>query len=94
MNILEFVSQGGKIMTATGDHVLITDINPSTKYCISGKIDSTVYDFNLSWDENGYPERLPLTHGLNLLAILPEIKYTIINKQKLKEAKTIDDLSK
>lgn len=92
MNILDFIKQGGKVKAATGDDVTINSISPTATHCINGTIHSKVVDFQMSWDEDGFPENLPSTHGLNLLAVLPEVKYNVVNTKRLREATSIEDL--
>lgn len=94
MNIVEFVQHGGKVVIAGGCNVTITDVNLSQKYCLTGLVHSPFLTYTLSWDKDGNPEKLPTTHGQNLLAVMPEIKYNVVSKQDLKEAKSINELRK
>lgn len=93
MNILEFIEQGGKVITAGGCDVIITDIDLSRHYCLIGTVQPKLYcSYSLSWDKDGFPERLPTTHGQNLLAVVPEIKYNVVPVKRLREANSVDEL--
>jgi hypothetical protein len=95
LTILDFVNAGGKCITAAGWEFQICYINESMKYPICGYVLSPNGTKSLyKWDKDGFPENLPLTHGLNLLPTVPIIKYHIIDNIKLKEFDKVQDLIK
>lgn len=81
MNILDWILNGGAVKTAHGRPVTIW-LTDDDQYPIEGKVDDNV-PFECRWDENGYPHNLPLTHGLNLLAVKRIVNYHTLSKDEL-----------
>lgn len=82
MNIFEFYTNypNAHLKTAAGHDVTITNVNPSNPYPLEGfAMCPTAFKYDLVWDVNGYPAKLPLTHGMNLLPYLPETTYKQVN---------------
>jgi len=78
MNIFEFytTNPAAHLKTAAGHDVTITKVTPTSPYPLEGwALCTNNFKYHLSWDVNGQPVNLPVTHGMNLLPYLPETVY-------------------
>ena len=83
MNFVAFIEDKGIVKSASGHKVedLIVD-RSDLNYPIKGHIvwDSG-YRMPMMWNKNGLPHNLPLNHGVNLIPIVPIIKYESLSKE-------------
>jgi len=95
ITILDFINAGGKCITAAGWKFQICYVNKETDYPICGYVVSPNGNKQLyKWNEEGFPEKLPLTNGLNLIPTVPITKYHTIDKKLLKDFDRVQDLVK
>lgn len=95
MNFLDFVQYPStKVKTACGYDVNITEIVKEDKYPIKGTYYSAGLHNVCEWDINGYPYRLPSTHGLHLLPFLPTREWYRVDENLFKSATNYSDLVK
>ena len=95
MNILEFVKfLGTQVRTSAGQVVTIDKIVPTDQFPIKGVVhhDTVGVKFECEWDAEGFPHKLPLTHGLNLNPYLPQTIYQRVDKDLFKSANSYADL--
>jgi hypothetical protein len=93
LTILDFVNAGGKCITAAGWEFQICYINKDIEYPICGYVISPSGVKSLyHWDVFGDPFDLPLTHGLNLVPVVPIITYHIIDIAQLSKFARVQDL--
>lgn len=97
MKIIDFIQYAGtKVRTAACDEVTITAIVKDDKFPIKGTYYHTASKKSspCEWDENGFPHKLPLTHGLQLIPYLPTTEWHKIDPKKFKNADSYADLVK
>ena len=95
ITILDFINAGGKAKTASGWDFQICYTNKDSKYPITGYVIAPNGTKNMySWDENGFPENLPLTHGLNLIPCVAITKYHMIDMKSMDNFDKVQDLVK
>lgn len=93
LTILDFISAGRQLKTACGWEFEIRDINRKEKYPISGFVKApSGIQMLYRFDEHGYPENLPLTHGLNLVPVINITYQHQINSRTMKEFTSVEDL--
>ncbi len=93
ITILDFVNAGGKCVTAAGWKFEICYIEKESNYPICGYVvNPTGIKQLYKWNEEGFPENLPLTHGLNLIPTVPITTHHIIDVKQLKEFDKVQDL--
>lgn len=93
VNILDIVNAGGKLRTAAGWDVDICYVNKEVDHCICGYVSSPNGMKNLhKWDKDGKPQNLPLTHGLNLIPVVPITTYHMIDPKQMKQFDKVQDL--
>lgn len=93
--VLDFINAGGRCITAAGWEFQICYIDKDIEYCICGYVISPNGTKNIhKWDKDGRPEKLPITHGLNLIPTVPITKYHMIDMKNMKEFDKVQDLVK
>jgi hypothetical protein len=94
MNIYEFIEQGGKVKTASGHEVTICNLNEvsNTEFHIFGSISMAGTKFDCFWNKDGFPHKLPLTHGLNLNPYVEKIVYELVDKDQFRNARHIKEI--
>ncbi len=93
ITVLDFVNAGGRARTAAGYEFQLSYIAKDQPYPIVGYVINPAGVKSLhKWDINGNPENLPLTHGLNLIPVVPIITYHMIDVKKLNEFDKVQDL--
>ena len=93
ITILDFINAGGKCITAAGWEFQICYVNKEKDYPICGYVISPNGTKSLyKWNEDGFPEKLPLTHGLNLIPTVPLTTYHPINLSFLAKFDRVQDL--
>lgn len=91
MKMIDFVKQG-RVITAAGYSAEVKCVEgPGDPFPIKGSVTANNITFDCEWDENGYPHKLPLTHGLDLLATVPITSYKILTKGELANANDFSD---
>lgn len=83
MNMLEWVESGGRVKTANGCAVDVY-LSDDEEFPIAGTVRAVV-PFECMWDAQGNPHRLPLTHGLALIAVVPVTTYRNLSRRELAE---------
>lgn len=95
MNILEFVQYSGiQVRTAAGDSVTVNKIVDADSFPIKGTVHhkGSKVSFECEWTADGFPHKLPLTHGLQLSPYVPKTVYEGVDANKFKNAKSYADL--
>lgn len=82
MNILEYIKHGGKCKSKSGHWFRLKEF-VSGPYPISGFLVINGKSYPYSWSEDGSPENLPYTHGLDLMPVIPVTHYKMVNKNLL-----------
>ena len=95
ITVFDFLNAGGKCKTACGWDFKICWLNKESDYPICGYVvysnnDQMMYKF----DVNGFPEKLPITHGLNLIPVVPITTYRMIDMKKMDNFDKVQDLIK
>ena len=85
MNILEFVEQGGEVVTSSGHKVSLI-LSDDEQYPLIGTVDnfgSIGYNYPCKWDKYGFPSSPTMNHSLDLNPTVKETKYRLVNRKKL-----------
>ena len=95
ITVFDFLNAGGNCKTACGWDFKICWLNKESDYPICGYVvysnnDQMMYKF----DVNGFPEKLPITHGLNLIPVVPIITYRMIDMKEMDNFDKVQDLIK
>lgn len=94
MNILDYILNGGSCKSKSGHWFHLDRINSNQEYPISGwlHINDNFYRYN--WNENGVPENLPYTHGLDLMPVITITSYKMLTLEELSNYNSIKELVK
>lgn len=95
ITVLDFITAGGKCVTAAGWDFQICYVDTEIKYSICGYVTNPRGIKSIhKWDKDGNPENLPLNHGLNLVPTVPITKYYMIDKKEMNNFTKVQDLTK
>lgn len=93
MNILDFIKNGGKVRTASGQKVSIESFSSDTSYPITGFISwPNNHKSRLEWNVDGQPKDLVTHKCLNLVPIIPLTRYYSISNSVLKNYDNFEEL--
>lgn len=96
MNILEFVEQGGEVLTSSGHKVSLI-LSDDEEYPLIGTVDnlgSNGYNYPCKWDRYGFPFNPTMNHSLELNPTVKEINYRLVNRRKLESYTDITEFFK
>lgn len=95
ITVFDWILAGGKCKSASGWEFSLCYTDKDSEYPICGYITGyNGHKIMYKWDKNGFPEKLPITHGLHLIPVVPVTKYHMIDTSKLKEFDKVQDLTR
>mgnify|MGYP003338343288 CR=1 FL=1 len=89
MKLIDFIKDGGLCKSKSGHWFRLSGFQ-SGNYPISGFLQINDRWYEYQWSEDGVPINLPYTHGLDLMPLVEEISYKMVNKNILEECENIN----
>ena len=90
MKLIDFIKDGGLCKSKSGHWFKLTGFDDS-EYPIIGCLSINGRQYQYKWNEDGTPHNLPYTHGLDLMPVVKEVSYRMVNKSILNECECLGD---
>ena len=90
MTLLEYIKQGGKCKSKAGYWFTLSKFGTG-EYPIEGLLSINGEQYPYRWTEDGIPENLPYTHGLDLMPIIKVTTYKMVKKGNLSRYMTREE---